>query len=206
MNYSVVNLWNPGVLRGELPKDVFAKMKENCLNGFVTEKYNHELVANIKDEFYYPHEKHPELREFLIETYNVWRKTFGCNENLAPNQYPDVYDMWVNYQRKGEYNPNHNHGGDVSFVIWTQIPYDIDEELKVEHYTKKNDQLRKAAFEFTYSTMNYGTRMATFWINKYDEGVIFMFPSNMIHCVYPFTTTDEVRISVAGNMTIKTRD
>jgi hypothetical protein len=203
MNYSIVNLWNPGVLRGQVPPDIFKTLRDNCSNGFVNKKYNDQLVANIKDEFHYPYENHPELRNFLIEMYNQWRVTFGWNTNLGTNQYPDVHDMWVNFQRKGEYNPNHSHGGDVSFVIWTQIPYDIEEELKVDYYKNSQSPLRKAAFEFTYQTMNYGSRMATFWINKHDEGTIFMFPSSMIHCVYPFTTSDGVRISVAGNMVIK---
>lgn len=205
MNYRVMELWNPGVLIGQLPTDLFNELKTNCISGTLVEKYNDQLVANIKEEYKYPHENHPQLTEFLIQTYNVWRETFRCGNILLENEYPDVLDVWVNKQGKGEYNPNHNHGGHVSFVIWVKIPYEIDEELKVDHYTKKNDILRKAAFEFTYSTMNHGLAMHTMWINKYDEGTIIMFPANMLHCVYPFTTSDEYRISVAGNLLIKSR-
>lgn len=205
MNYKVLELWNPGVLYGQLPPGLFHDLKTNCMNGTLVEKYNDQLVANIKEEYKYPHDKHPQLSEFLIQTYNVWRATFRCANNLSENEYPDVLDVWVNKQKKGEYNPNHNHGGHVSFVIWVKIPYEIEEELKVDHYTKKNDTLRKAAFEFTYSTMNHGVAMHTMWINKYDEGTIIMFPANMLHCVYPFSTTDETRISVAGNLLIRTR-
>lgn len=206
MNYRKMELWNPGVLIGELPSNIFQQLKHNCQNNFAIEKYNHQLVANIKEEYQYPHKDHPELSEFLIQTYNVWRDTFNCGNTLKDNEYPDVNDVWVNMQRKGEYNPNHNHGGHVSFVIWVKIPYEIDDELNVDYYTKKTDTLRKAAFEFTYSTMNHGVAMHTMWINKYDEGTIIMFPANMLHCVYPFTTSDDVRISVAGNLQIFKRD
>lgn len=205
MNYRVLELWNPGVLYGQLPPELFHDLKTNCISGTLVEKYNDQLVANIKEEYKYPHDKHPQFSEFLIQTYNVWRETFRCANNLSENEYPDVHDVWVNMQRKGEYNPNHNHGGHVSFVIWVKIPYEIEEELKVDHYTKKSDPLRKAAFEFTYSTMTHGIHMHTMWINKFDEGSIIMFPANMLHCVYPFSTTDETRISVAGNMVIRTR-
>lgn len=201
MHFKRLELWNPGVLEGRVPSRIFQTLKERCLApNYMTERYNQNLVAFIKDEFLYPHKEHPELCDFLIEMYENWRIEFDVT--LNDNDRPIVSDIWVNYQRKGEWNPNHNHGGAMSFVIWVQIPYDINEELNIDYYTKKSDRLRKAAFEFTYPTYTNGTTFKTMWINKEDEGRILMFPSKMIHCVYPFTTCDGVRISAAGNLDI----
>ena len=203
MQYSILNPWNPGILDGRLPNDLFQDLKQRVLDERNKRiKYNDSLVAYIKEEYQYPHQEHPQLCSYLLEMYSVWRHTFGVDTNLNNDQIPIVNDVWVNHQRRGEYNPNHNHGGKASFVIWVNIPYDIDEELKVDYYTKKNDNLKKAAFEFTYSTLTNGVSTMTLWINKSDEGRILMFPNQMIHCVYPFTTSDGVRISVAGNMWI----
>lgn len=206
MNYSVLDLYNPGVLQGRLPDDLFNEIKNRCLDSnYLKETYNHSLVAFIEKEMRYPKNDHPEFCDFLLETYRIWRKTFNIgleHIDIKNGQMPVVEDIWVNYQRKNEWNPNHFHGGSVSFVIWIQIPYEIENELNVDYYTKTNDPLRKAAFEFTYPTYTEGVKFKTIWVNKQDEGRILMFPSKMVHCVYPFTTSDEVRISVAGNMNV----
>ena len=37
-------------------------------------------------------------------------------------------NMWVNFQRKYEFNPLHKHSGLLSFVIWMKIPYNFEDE------------------------------------------------------------------------------
>ena len=39
-------------------------------------------------------------------------------------------------------------------------------------------------------------------IDKNWEGYMIMFPANLQHCVYPFYTSDETRISFAGNISL----
>ena len=34
-----------------------------------------------------------------------------------------VRDLWVNFQRKHEFNPFHDHSGALSFVLCVKIPY-----------------------------------------------------------------------------------
>jgi len=204
MQYSVLNPWNPGILDTRLPESLFQDLKGRVFEERNKRiKYNNNLVAFIKEEYQYDHNSHPQFCEYLLDVYASWRNQFNVDSHLAPNQRPIVNDIWVNHQKKYEYNPNHNHGGQASFVIWVQIPYDINEELKVDHYTKQNDTLKKAAFEFTYSTLTNGLSTNCIWLTKRDEGRMLMFPSQLLHCVYQFTTSDDVRISVAGNMWIQ---
>lgn len=204
MQYSVLNPWNPGILDTRLPDNLLQELKHRVIDERSKQiKYNNNLVAFIKDEYQYPHNDHPELCQFLLDVYSNWRYQFNVDAQLASHQRATVNDVWVNHQKKYEYNPNHNHGGDASFVIWLQIPYDIEDELRVDHYTKPNDQLKKAAFEFTYSTYTSGLSTMCLWLTKRDEGRMLMFPSKLLHCVYPFTTSDDVRISMAGNMWIQ---
>lgn len=206
MNYKRLELWNPGVLVGDVPKNVFDKLKRNCLTNFVSQRSNDRLVANIREQLVYPIEKHPEFQNFILETYNFYINEFKYPPPVDLNLYDyivDVNDVWVNKQRKNEYNPNHIHGGFLSYVIWVQIPYNIDKELDVDYYTNDKNRLKKASFEFIYPTIGNGITAHSLWINKEDEGRIIMFPSNLMHCVYPFTTSDKIRISVAGNVIIK---
>ena len=37
--------------------------------------------------------------------------------------------VWVNFQKKYEFNPLHDHTGIISFVIWIDVPYTKDLEL-----------------------------------------------------------------------------
>jgi hypothetical protein len=39
-------------------------------------------------------------------------------------------DAWVNFQEKYEYNPIHLHDGVFSYVIWYQIPFYKEDEIK----------------------------------------------------------------------------
>jgi hypothetical protein len=55
--------------------------------------------------------------------------------------------LWVNYQKKYDFNPIHIHSGVFSFVIWVQIPYDLTEER--QRYNLKGDET--AAFTFQYN-------------------------------------------------------
>lgn len=204
--FNILPIYNPGVLESRIPNHIFERLKSDCLSGVAKkDTYNHNLISYIREEYQYDHHSDLELSNFLLEMYRSWRNTFSVDPDheLRDNQYPVINDIWINYQKKGEYNPNHIHGGKASFVIWVNIPYDIDEELKVDFHEKPQTP-RVAAFELTYSTHTMGLSSHLIWVNKRDEGRIIMFPANMTHCVYPFFTSDETRISVAGNMNIVT--
>jgi hypothetical protein len=62
-------------------------------------------------------------------------------------------NCWVNFQKKYEFNPPHNHSGVISFVIWVKIPYNIQDEI--EHVSCKN-ALRPLAGHFQFITTSIG--------------------------------------------------
>ena len=49
-----------------------------------------------------------------------------------------LIDLWINYMKEHEYNPEHNHGGQLSWVIFLETP-DISEEQKT--FTELHNQL-----------------------------------------------------------------
>ena len=91
-------------------------------------------------------------------------------------------DLWANYQRPGEYNPMHFHNGVVSFVIFIDLPYGREE--KEEHRCHGSLQLENDVIE----------------IDKSWNGTIIAFPSHVKHGVYPYKSTNEERVTVAGNL------
>jgi len=42
------------------------------------------------------------------------------------------------------------------------------------------------------------------FLDKSWEGTIIVFPAKMLHCVYPFYTSDGTRISLSGNVLLDT--
>ena len=90
----------------------------------------------------------------------------------------------------------HNHDGLISYSAWIKIPYDVNEEIKDGKYA--------SCFQFNYTTITGNTFTEIIKVDKSFEGKIMMFPSTLPHCVYPFYTTDDVRISMSGNVLFDT--
>jgi hypothetical protein len=101
---------------------------------------------------------------------------------------------WMNLQKKYEFIPNHVHDGVLSYSCWVNVPYDLDKELK------NNERLDYASlFQFSYSNIlgTYSNKILP--IDKTWEGKIIIFPAGLTHCVYPFYTSNDYRVSVSGN-------
>ena len=98
------------------------------------------------------------------------------------------------------YNPSHRHTGVWSFVIWMKIPYGHEDQNKnnVTNFPCKGD------FQFQYSNILGQTRSFKYTLDKSWEGHMVIFPSQLIHQVYPFYNCDEERISVSGNILVNT--
>ena len=111
---------------------------------------------------------------------------------------------WMVLQEKYEFNPVHSHSGVFSFVIWLKIPYTMKDELNHPISVQSNTG---CAGQFSYFTLDnfFAGNIATHFIEtgKELEGSALLFPSKMNHCVYPFYTSDDYRISIAGNYRFK---
>lgn len=119
-----------------------------------------------------------------------------------------AFDVWVNYQKKHEYNPLHYHHGVLSFVIWLKIPYDINKESSLPMYQTKA-ATSPGIFKFVvpnpyidesspYGYSNLIQKSIT--VSSDMENTLILFPACLCHEVHPFFTSDELRISVAGNI------
>jgi len=114
---------------------------------------------------------------------------------------PYMNRLWVNFQKKHEFNPLHDHSGMFSFVIWMKIPYEHEDEKQLPWV--KGSGADGAVGNFVL--LDRDLRCHTFAMGKHMEGQILFFPSFMHHMVYPFYTSDEERISISGNIAYKRR-
>jgi len=186
-------------LQSKVSNDILEQLKKDAEyileNENKFKKYNKNLVGNIEKE-YSARKSEEILRPDLITLANEYYKYSKENEN-----YPDwnITDIWINYQKKYEHNPIHNHSGDLSFVLWVTIPYDLKEELELPN-SKNSNSPTNSLFHFVYTDFLGKVVYSPLHIDKSWEGTIVIFPSALNHTVYPFYTSDDYRISIAGNM------
>jgi len=105
-----------------------------------------------------------------------------------------VGKVWTNYMKKGDYNPPHIHTGQYSFVLYLQVP----EELEIERTTNKYNSGAPGSIIFTYGEEQHLIKTQHLFSPK--TGDMFIFPATARHSVYPFRTTDKERISMSGNI------
>jgi hypothetical protein len=148
-------------------------------------RYTNDLLAPICEKF--------EENFNYLEQVNVLTRGLPLTLN----------NMWVNFQRKGEFFPIHNHAGIYSFVIWIKIPYNLSDERTHEksRYPATAGPSHNLAgnFQFVYINSTGRIQCKEIPLDKTWENKMVLFPSSMHHVVYPFYTSDEDRISVSGN-------
>ena len=105
--------------------------------------------------------------------------------------------VWINYQKKHEFNPMHNHGGLFSFVIFINVPYDLEEEDKF--FPEKKDPKTSRLCFVMNSPMGVPEEVAI-PVDKGFEGKMLLFDAKLPHMVYPFYTSDKERVTASGNV------
>ena len=162
--------------------------------------WNHELAGQIKREFFLT-ESMPIVAPYFINLALYYNRQFFGVE--SKDQW-ELLDLWVNFQRKHEYNPPHNHKGALSFVIWCRVPFDIEDEMRAVN-SRNTTSPCAANFAFLYTQADGKLAMENIPVDRRFEGMICVFPASIYHTVYPFTTSDEYRVSISGNLAPKSQ-
>jgi hypothetical protein len=196
---------NYGFLSAKVPEHIMSKIREEA--SLIQSDFskaisaNHTLAGNIKHEYDAIHLKSL-LNDFLIHMANKYGESFNYLKSitvLAESVPIKVNSLWFNFQKKGEYNPLHNHTGVYSFVIWIKIPYERQKEIA--HSSRIPVEVNKnGSFVFTYINILGLIASHEIQLDNTFEGNIVFFPAGLNHQVYPFFTSDEYRISLSGNI------
>ena len=195
----------------ELSKKHFDWLKKECIKAKKTGvKHNRSLVGHIKEEYAMPGVEKSFL-DFLLSnaSYNkVFEQYIKTITLLSENKPLYLDSFWVNYMKKHEFNPIHDHKGLYSFVIFVKIPYDLKkEERHFKDCARSHDEVtgHSDTSKFNFVNIDSGGKIVTTTVpvDKSFEGKMFMFPATQSHLVYPFYTSDDYRITVSGNIKIK---
>lgn len=153
-----------------------------------------ELAGNIPNEYAIDLEH---LYEYDEELYNLFTMFLGQATAVCINGEVgslDIRRAWYNEMESNDYNPLHKHFGMLSFVMYLDIP----EEIRSECENEVGNVYSQGLIEFVSGFLGAeGMRKLTF---NPRVGDMFMFNSQLHHCVYPFKS-DVKRLSLAGNIT-----
>ena len=155
-------------------------------------------VLNDKSDWFWINTLKPLCAAYAEEYGNI-------GANFPANQKHPYYlnSFWVNYQKQNEFNPNHDHTGIYSFVIWMKIPTKHDEQNKNPIASNSNNHMI-STFQFNYLNILGQNVSHAYEMNPEMEGTMLFFPAQLLHCVYPFYNCDEDRISISGNILLNT--
>jgi len=209
--YNINFLTSLFYVKHTIPNQLFAKIKEqvNYIKNDPNRIYdNHNLAGALEEQLVITNEInfYPELEtEFLDVCENIQKDNKHLNPNTYISDYSEVYidgDMWINFQKKYEYNPPHWHNGDYAFVLFVNIPYNLDEEFEYKNssrtsFTDKSNSL--FCFSYTDTHTKHFIEYQSLYVDKSWEGTMLVFPSSLVHSVNPFYTSDDYRITISGN-------
>lgn len=213
MGMKYQDLYNFGYITADLTADEMAplnaEIKSIQENFSTASALNHDLAGNIQHQ--YQIKTNHDYLEQLVLPYaekiwagthpHLWFTSYGIRR-FTPLKM--LKTAWVNFQAAGEFNPLHNHDGVLSFVIWCQIPYDMEDEYAHRPHTPPERNMA-GKFQFVYSNMLGNQVTWNMNIDRSHENKLIIFPSKLLHAVYPFFSSDKYRISIAGNLSHESR-
>ena len=202
-------MYSLGYVRCNVPDEIMKNTRylidDMVNNDFKTSlPYNTHLAGAIKKEFILAGIT-PLLNKFFSKVIPEYWKLQNIPEksnekyviNTSNINEPDV---WVNFQERYEFNPIHKHSGELSFVYWVNIPYDLKKEQ--QRLTASTSNLKNPVFSFVFTTPEGSIAGYDLNVDKTYEGQMIIFPAWLLHQVTPFYTSDNYRISVAGNLVL----
>lgn len=190
INYSTYN-WGPLLFSTNVDENISVKLLENFKKENIL--YKKELANVVKEEF----EFDKNLFSNLLAPYlNVYLNTAEEWYNKKIGNELEITHCWINFMKKNEFVPLHDHNTDLSSVLYLEVPEKIEKE-EIDFLNKFGGP---GAIIFKYGE-NKQLNITTAII-KPKKNQLLIFPSSLIHMVYPFKF-EGYRISIATNYKLK---
>jgi hypothetical protein len=175
--------------------------KELYRRGELTvQSYENQLAGHVKKENRFTNSDDLKYFEMMTEPYftsyiDDYNKYMGLTcESFS------LVSLWINWMEPGDFNPPHIHFGDLSFVLYVDVPEEIHEENK--KYVGTHNGPGCIDFIQQFERDDFFSRGAYTFVPK--SGDFFIFPALLPHMVAPYKSNVK-RVSIAGNVTLKNK-
>jgi len=199
MEPEIFKPFGPSIVKISIPEDIISAMNsyvEEIIKDKEKLKENdegHKLAGNVYQEFlldtdFMKNIKWANFLGLVCEKW-VWR------EKAIKLKKFQIIKSWIVRQFKNEYNPIHYHSGNISGVGYLKVPSSMGETLQKNKTINNNGKLilidgsKKMFCSPTYAITP-------------KVGDFYLFPSYLMHTVYPFSDNQEERRSVSFNAII----
>ena len=195
--------FGPPIGQFQVPDEVLERMiklTDEVLDDKERVDWGGNLVGNVNEE---PLVKNADLMKY--DLYEIFRSCVATyvhgymqsSGHEVEQMQAHVDHMWVVSQYEDEYNPVHFHTYcDLSAVMYLKVP-EFEDRIKSGKLPEYKHQ-RDGMIEWIYKSPDQNAlEMGTFSVNPVP-GMLYIFPSNLLHTVYPFKGDGERR-SVAFN-------
>ena len=198
------HLPNVGLTEGNIPLEIYQTLNQEIVDIHTNDRdivrMNNSLAGQITKEY-----QITKSRQFLDPFLEEMGRAYQKEWNYYPKENPNnnklkVESVWVNMQKKLEVNPLHNHDGTLSFVAWLHVPFKLENERNMPNCKNSRTMELASTFQFVYTTALGTIANCPLFVESGWEAKIVMFPAKLLHIVYPFQTSDDYRISIAGNL------
>ena len=198
------HLPNIGLTNGNIPPEIYQALNKEIVDIQTNDKevvrMNNSLAGKITKEYQITKSRQL-LDPYLEEMGRAYQKEWNYYPKENPNDNKlTVESVWVNMQKKLEVNPLHNHDGTLSFVAWLYVPFKLEDERNMPNCKNSRTVELASTFQFVYNTALGTIANCPMFVESGWEARIVMFPAKLLHMVYPFQTSDDYRISIAGNL------
>ena len=205
MDVQMMMPFGPSMLKAKLPDrivDMMLEITDDITKDTEKVNWGHALAGQIRDEPLISNELLKEkglhnwfsnLAQYYITEHN---KIKGVTLKMVdPIIETDITSMWIVNQKEGEYNPVHHHtNATISCVFYLKIPKYTPRELPYKVSADGSIEFVSHAGGEEYNTFNKGC-----YLTNPEVGDLYMFPSYLLHTVYPFLGEGERR-SVSFNV------
>ena len=200
----VLNPFGPKIFKIQLSNSVVDKLiniTDTLIIDDNREKNGCNLAGQIAEEIKIPNKVLKENK--LYDLFKMYLKGYvehclGVNDYFGGESKNevicDISSMWFNEMKPGgEYNPAHFHTRcHVSSVLYLKIP---------KNRPRRNIECKEdkdGSINFIDRSVSPDLLQKGILSIQPQEGEMYIWPSSLLHCVYPFLG-DEVRRSVAWN-------
>lgn len=190
----IIRPFGPIIYRNQISESMQAEVLDKA--AVSSEDATSALAGNIEKEVFIDlsTESADELAGFIFD-FMAHSAQVGMGKKDAKVKRLSFERVWVNSQRKGEWNPPHSHSATFSLVAYCQIPEALKEEWK--HANQQGQDPTGGMIQWNYGQWAPYNK-STFGPVTPQERDIYVFPSWLQHQVFPFNA-DVTRISLSTN-------
>ena len=199
MSFEIIKPFGPSIVKVKIPDHIISEMNSYINDLSKDDKkmssldHGQKLAGNVAQEFRLDIEFMKKIKwaEFLASSCQKW---LSDGHNISIKKF-EIIESWVVRQFKNDYNPIHYHDGHISGVGYLKVPKNMGETVQKSKKVNHNGKL----------VLIDGSKRfvcTPTYVIRPQVGDFYLFPSYMMHTVYPFSDTSEERRSVSFNAKI----